>query len=625
MAKAPIPEPQNSNPLPSIAANTTGGAKCFDVAYLQTLDNDTASSILEFLVRQRSIPEYVVNAVFLALPLVNPISSRLKKAILFRRLASELVLRSFSEKTLTIFELIEEVDRENGGFPPCESMKAAYCAVASSCTAAALRQNVNEFLDSFYRIWVLRMCDIEKSAAASLISEELREVRDIFWEVVKDPGLQPLVVSTDLEETLDRVRDYLEEVWDMEPLFPEVAEDEIEEIRADLRVPGERRDAREGLSGLKNQRLGFAEPAELERLLMKAGMEAQNEIVEPIDSDYEYVGPLDQDKGLEITYAIVITSAVEKGRDLMSSDLHVQRMVQGTLLDPGNKASESLAENSEQECNMKFKRSNGQNRRDKLISDSEIGSEVAGTKGKQTAVDDEQALKASYLDLQSMVRNTLLDASNKAIELQAVNPEEAYSGELRVNDVQNRRDEIASTSKIGTKNTSIEENEAIATLNQHQKPSCLKEKEEIQNGQDGSAKMASLEKVPDIPPDGKNYTQNNSSSASLPRGSLMERNPTAHTLEWTDSPRPEGRIHLHSPTREPVSPLNLIGDKRYAKRRKVRKWTLLEEETLLKAVREHGKGCWKAILTIYPNIFEERTEVDLKDKWRNMTRSNWPS
>ncbi|PKU83083.1 telomeric repeat-binding factor 2-like [Dendrobium catenatum] len=225
-----------------------------------------------------------------------------------------------------------------------------------------------------------------------------------------------------------------------------------------------------------------------------------------------------------------------------------------------------------------------------------------------------------------MVRNTLLDASNKAIELQAVNPEEAYSGELRANDVQNRRDEIASTSKIGTKHTSIEGNEKIATLNKHQKPSCLKEKEVNQNGQDGRAKMASLEKVPDIPPDGKNYsTQNNSSSASLPRASLMERNPTAHTLEWTDSPRPEGRIHLHSPTREPVSPLNLIGDKRYAKRRKVRKWTLLEEETLLKAVREHGKGNWKTILICYPSIFEERTEVDLKDKWRNMTRSSWPS
>ncbi|KAL0916267.1 hypothetical protein M5K25_013762 [Dendrobium thyrsiflorum] len=621
MANAPIPEPQNSNPLPSIAANTTGGAKCFDVPYLQTLDNDTASSILEFLVRQRSTPEYVVNAVFLALPLVNPISSSLKKAILFRRLASELVLRSVSEKTLTIFELIEEVDRENGGSPPCESMKAAYCAVASSCTAAALRQNVDEFLDSFYRIWVLRMCHIEKSAAASLISEELREVRDIFWEVVKDPELGPLVVSADLEETLERVRDYLEEVWDMEPLFPEVAVDENEEIRADLRVPGEMKDPREGLSGLKNQRLGF-EPAELERLLMKAGLEAQNEIVEPIDSDYEYDGQLDQDKGLEISKSSsqLLNAGVEKQRDLMSSDPHVQRMVQGTL-DQGNKASELLAENSEQECNMKFKGSNGQNRRDKLISDSEIGSEVAGTKGKQTD-DDEQTLKASYLNLQSMVRNTPLDASNKAIE----NPEEAYGGELRVNDDQNRRDEIASTSKIGTKNTSIEENETIATLNKHQKPSCLKEKEENQNGQDGRAKMASLEKVPDIPPDGKNYsTQNNSSSASLPRASLMERNPTAHTLEWTDSPRPEGRLHLHSPKRKPVSPLNLIGDKRYAKRRKVRKWTLLEEETLLKAVREHGKGNWKAILISYPNIFEERTEVDLKDKWRNMTRSNWPS
>ncbi|XP_020596948.1 uncharacterized protein LOC110036762 [Phalaenopsis equestris] len=533
MANFPVPEPQNSQPSPRFAANITGGANCFDVRYLQTLENDTASSILHFFVRQRMIPEYVVNAAFLALPLPNPISFSLKKDTLLRRLASELVLRSVSEETLRILELIEELDRKNSHCPPSEVMKAAYCAVASSCTATALHQNVDDFLDSFHRIWVLRICDVEKSAAAALISEELREVRDIFWEVVKDPKLRPLVANIDLEETLDLVRDYLEEVWDMKPLFPEVAADEIDGA---LRIPGERMKPRKGPSGLRNQTFGCVPNTKLERLVTEEGMKAQNGIAEPIiASDSESNGQLDQDRGLEIS---------KRSSQLLNAD-----------------------------------------------------------------VDDEQALKESYLDLRRMLQNTLLDAANKATELQAVNSEEACGEETRVNDVQNITDEVASMSTIGTNSSKC------------LKPSSLTEKEEHQNGQDLRRLMAS-EKVYCATADEKNHTQNNNNFASFPRISLMEKNPTAHTVEWMESPPREGRFRLRSPKREIVSPLKLIDDRRYAKRRKIRKWTLLEEETLIKAVREHGKGSWKQILSNYPNIFEERTEVDLKDKWRNITKSS---
>lgn len=302
MASSSVPNPQNSKPLTPIAVDITGGANCLNVDDLQTLDNDTASSIVEFFVRQRVIPEYFVNAVFLALPLANPISPNLKKAILIRRLASELALRSVSEKTLDILELVEELDRKNGCYPPSEAMKAAYCAVALSCTSAALRRNVDRFLDSFHRIWVLRICDIENSAATALISEELREVRDIVWEAVKDPELRLLVVNIDLEETLDLLRDYLEQVWDMEPLFPEVAIDEIEGIDKDWRVPVEKGVSKKGLSCLKNQRFGCGEHTELERLVKEVGLEAQNEIDKPIIAfDSESDGQLDQGKCLQIS------------------------------------------------------------------------------------------------------------------------------------------------------------------------------------------------------------------------------------------------------------------------------------------------------------------------------------
>nr|CAD1820582.1 unnamed protein product [Ananas comosus var. bracteatus] len=98
--------------------------------------------------------------------------------------------------------------------------------------------------------------------------------------------------------------------------------------------------------------------------------------------------------------------------------------------------------------------------------------------------------------------------------------------------------------------------------------------------------------------------------------------------EWNDSIdslsekslSPSNKPYLPTPKSRMVSPLKLVESKKVSKRRKFKRWSLLEEETLRKAVQEHGKGSWKAILNSYADIFEERTEVDLKDKWRNMTR-----
>ncbi|XP_022986836.1 telomeric repeat-binding factor 2-like isoform X2 [Cucurbita maxima] len=112
----------------------------------------------------------------------------------------------------------------------------------------------------------------------------------------------------------------------------------------------------------------------------------------------------------------------------------------------------------------------------------------------------------------------------------------------------------------------------------------------------------------------------------FPRPSIMERNSTACTYEWNDSidDLPEGspasRLHLHSPKRKAVSPLKKYEETKAVGRRRCKKWSLLEEDTLRTAVQRFGKGNWKLILNSYRDIFDERTEVDLKDKWRNMTR-----
>ncbi|XP_024311227.1 uncharacterized protein LOC100830298 isoform X2 [Brachypodium distachyon] len=70
--------------------------------------------------------------------------------------------------------------------------------------------------------------------------------------------------------------------------------------------------------------------------------------------------------------------------------------------------------------------------------------------------------------------------------------------------------------------------------------------------------------------------------------SLMDWNSTARTFQWEDSLDPEGSRsqshipHLPSPRRNQVSPLQLADNK--AKRRRARKWSSVEEETLRKGL-----------------------------------------
>ncbi|CAN1141878.1 Single myb histone 5 [Linum perenne] len=56
------------------------------------------------------------------------------------------------------------------------------------------------------------------------------------------------------------------------------------------------------------------------------------------------------------------------------------------------------------------------------------------------------------------------------------------------------------------------------------------------------------------------------------------------------------------------------------RRRRKRKWSSEEEAALKNSIKEFGAGFWKEILNSRRDEFNERTEVDLKDKWRNMSK-----
>ncbi|XP_038982008.1 uncharacterized protein LOC103721807 isoform X2 [Phoenix dactylifera] len=123
-------------------------------------------------------------------------------------------------------------------------------------------------------------------------------------------------------------------------------------------------------------------------------------------------------------------------------------------------------------------------------------------------------------------------------------------------------------------------------------------------------------------------TRDKKDCAGAPKPSLVDRNRTARTFEWDEdsiespsenSPNSSNKLHFRSPKRREIS-LPLEDNKTFIKRRTKRKWSSLEEETLKKAVERHGVGNWKFIKSCHPEILKDRTEVDLKDKWRNMIR-----
>ncbi|KAL0817795.1 hypothetical protein Bca101_074239 [Brassica carinata] len=83
----------------------------------------------------------------------------------------------------------------------------------------------------------------------------------------------------------------------------------------------------------------------------------------------------------------------------------------------------------------------------------------------------------------------------------------------------------------------------------------------------------------------------------------------------------ESRVRPHLPTPEPLNVSPLKKKRANPAARRIKKfWTPEEEAVLREGVKEYGKS-WKEIKNANPEVFAERTEVDLKDKWRNLVRN----
>ena len=51
-----------------------------------------------------------------------------------------------------------------------------------------------------------------------------------------------------------------------------------------------------------------------------------------------------------------------------------------------------------------------------------------------------------------------------------------------------------------------------------------------------------------------------------------------------------------------------------------KKWTTEEEESIVSGVEKFGIGRWAEIRDEYKNVFQNRSSVDIKDKYRNLQK-----
>ncbi|KAJ0966197.1 hypothetical protein J5N97_027335 [Dioscorea zingiberensis] len=366
--------------------------------------------VLELVLRE-PMEDWLVNLLFLAIPVSSPLSPCLVRTMLIRRLTSDLSFLSTSEYSLQSLEYLHRLHHRND---PSYSLRAAYCSVAVECTVSFLRSSHSdddgEFFSAVKRICNCRMEDlVTAEETAGLVWYGLERARRELEQAVVDSRVMDALKKRDTKkEALEALRVYLrEETLKMGPPF----------------------------------------------LMIRFGSVGENEnsVIDP---------PL-----MEL-----------KDQD---SEVPAKGGVCGTKINP--------------------------------LPSPEM-------------IMVKEGLRASFLDLQRVVRDPLPDA-------------------------------VALVTKV---------------------------------------------------------------SVEMPANMWDEKSGDSSSNE---SQGPLKKPHLPRSKKRAVSPLKIQENSGFAGRRKKLRWTPLEEDTLRSAVKRHGKGNWKLIKSCHPEIFEYRTEVDLKDKWRNLTRN----
>ncbi|XP_004294731.1 PREDICTED: uncharacterized protein LOC101296074 [Fragaria vesca subsp. vesca] len=616
------------------------------------LDVDVSRWVLELLLRDRD-KESVAKRVLAVAPLSDH-DWRLKKTLLLRSIESQIFDEaSVSESILESLESIEVLDRGQG-IPVTDAMRAAYCAVATELTVRFLvcfrGKPGGKYMEAVDRIWRGRVRVLEETEGCELVSAELKERRDEVEAGIWDMKVSKKLASLNSRnDALRLVAAYVKEAMAMlgPPFIAWAVRFNTE--KGSISSEGEQV-AVENDGNVGDGRVRVANGVDLEVQTMNgADLDAQmaNGDNVPYGSELkaqrgDNVNSVSEQEAQKANVANDVSNASEReAHDTTVSDEsesqvvtlacvnstsemdhHTTNGVQlqvagaGRLPSNGNRhvlSFEPETKEKETPRTMAPRRRHGPAKiRDDEDVDKEAPAGIYNSVSSAEVKKVQEELKSSVLALQAAVTDPLP---------YALHISEMLRSELGMRPV----DHVSKENGCAT-NPSVEKNAEPDQSNNDNHGNQTSHNNDVPqptpNLSVDMGKGTENAGTGDVNPENPSCSHQNNVS----RASLMERNSTARTYEWDDSlgMSPEQtnskRLHLPSPKRIAVSPLQKYDDKKISKRRKVKRWSLQEEDTLRTGVQEYGIGHWKLILDAYRDAFEERTEVDLKDKWRNMTR-----
>ncbi|EYU43630.1 hypothetical protein MIMGU_mgv1a024583mg [Erythranthe guttata] len=209
-----------------------------------------------------------------------------------------------------------------------------------------------------------------------------------------------------------------------------------------------------------------------------------------------------------------------------------------------------------------------------------------------------RALHKSLLDLEAVVKDPLPEALK-------------YSAEVMAKFM----------ARTGGRNMAQEENMNQDTVKENAESMAGTSAREMP----GKENHLELNQI-DVVGDGNVQATTGIDKGNVRRPSLMERNKSARTSEWTEyEPEEEQGSRLPSPRTTKNAP-NKPGKENGKDRRIRRLWTSAEEKAFETAVEnlgveKPGSIHWRAIATEYSDTIQDRTAEDLRYKWRNMTKA----
>ncbi|MCL7036610.1 hypothetical protein MKW94_008568 [Papaver nudicaule] len=580
---------------------------------MDVISTQDSAMLLEFLLLQPNIGGNILKPLLTEFLPIHKNNPRIIQTILLKNLT----LDSISEKTLDVLEKLEDFYHSNG-IKVLDSMKEAYCAVAVHCTVNCLRQQragststegLRDYFEAVVRIWRGRVYDMERFGNVGLVSSKLREMKGVIEEVIWNENVRCSVLAQDTLGDAVRlvgvfVRDALKEFGEsrLEIAFKDAAAG----VGSRNFVQGERRGCNGGdmAVGVENSDCGLALPQE--RVLEARDTNGN-------DLGLDSVAEIRDGVNAECQLPSSQLERAKEAHDRNSNGLSVSSVTE-IHREANNKCKMPVAEVRRLQKVLTASTSDSQ----PVVEVSHLRAESAECQLRSPQI--ERAQEAHQTNGNDLAASSVSEISRAAnVRLRLPTPEVEIVRETHGTSSSNQDPHpTAAKDKYDISSPVIKRlREALrsSTLDLREVvkdplPDALKMAATVSASmaREGTGMQNTVPAAEGVEASGNADEATNQCADTRP--SLMSRNDTARTYEWSEESDSDkgspSRPRLPTPRTINVSPL-VIQDVKPKRRKKF--WSVLEEETLRKAVNEIGRGNWTRILDENRDIFEERTAL----------------